>query len=62
MVDDNIRDKEINREAIKISAWSSDKVVKHEYFTLSFPNKMNKLKKIIFIKPIGWKKLTKKLG
>lgn len=49
MVDDKIRDKEINREAIKISAWSSDKVVKHEYFTLSFPNKMNKLKKNIFI-------------
>ena len=49
MVDDKIRDKETNRQAIKISAWSSDKNVKHEYFTLSFPNKMNKFKEIIFI-------------
>ena len=36
-IDDQIRDEklqcDINREAAKISAWSSDKIKKHEYLT-----------------------------
>ena len=47
-IDDQIRDEklqcDINREAAKISAWSSDKIKKYEYLTCEeiLPSNLNK--------------------